>query len=259
MLWVDVAQIAAESGGFLRFGGKPLDLVTLRRMLDRAHEETLEELGGKLEILIGLGLLAREADGAISCPMLTQALMRSEINRVNGSKGGRPRKDGQPQASRSRLEVIEGGAALPMKQTGSGPKEEAMAKRTEPATVQPLAGDDLDREWRRIVPLAARWAGFSTRPGPRQWNESVVRGWLEAGADEALIKEVIREKTSNRVYSFAYFDNAIKAALATRQLPRKPLWEREWEKDYSLWELTRIGSCPRSADYKAKYGDGEAA
>lgn len=252
MLWVDIVTLLHRDGiPALRVGGKVIEPRALLRLLDRDEGETVEELTVKIETLVERGLLAREEDGAISCPMLAQAQTRAEINRVNGAKGGRPRKDGAPLATRPRLEVIQGGAAQVLPPGGKG--ESDMATRANSAPSQPPQGDDeIDREWKRLVPLAARWAGLSDKPG--NWNSSVVRDWIIKGADEALIKHVIREKTSDRVYSFAYFTRAIMAALTERNAPPPPLWEREWEKAYRLWELTRKGECPRTKDFKAKYG-----
>ncbi len=111
--------------------------------------------------------------------------------------------------------------------------------------------DDIDQKWRHIVPLAAKWAGLKSPVA-----SEVVRQWLVAGADQALIKAVICENTSSKVFSLKFFDSAMKRALKEKNKPQKPLWEKKYDEDYRLFELTGRGEPPRAADYRARYGDG---
>ncbi|WP_026440171.1 hypothetical protein [Acidocella facilis] len=184
----------------------------------------LSQLHAAIAELDEAGLIVVDTQ-SLAVPALDKKAARARTARENGAKGGRPRRNVRPQ-----LEVIEGGRC-----------DEAEMK----------GDDDIDKAWRHIVPLAAKWAGLASPVG-----SPVVREWLVAGADQAMIKSVICEKTSSSVYSLKFFDTAMKRALKEKNKPQKPLWEKKYDEDYRLFELTGRGEPPRVADYRARYGDG---
>lgn len=182
------------------------------------------ELETHLAPLLARGLLVRGEDGAIGCPMLAARQSRSDINRANGLRGGRPRKDGSPARQRTMVLPIAGGlgaesqitdakpnaagSVLPAKLSSSKLEE---AEASKPRVVTP-------EEVERVGFAAAEAAGLD--PARGGWTIGVVRGWLEAGADDGLVLGVIGQVMgrANRPQpqGLGYFDRAMKAAIAVR-------------------------------------------
>ncbi|MDE1907616.1 MAG: hypothetical protein KGH75_14315, partial [Rhodospirillales bacterium] len=174
MLWLDIARMMQRDGiAVLRFGSQPVKPNMLSRLVFRPETETETELETKITELCERGLLAREPDGAISCPMLVQATTRSEINKINGSKGGRPRKDGQPPGQRHLLLPIDGGVAMKTEKTKleTEPRETGSSinnkDNKESFDLMKTGGEVLDAAG--IDP--ARWMG----------NYQPVANWLRLG------------------------------------------------------------------------------
>lgn len=253
MLWLKMARLLLRDGiSVFRFGSTVLGLNGLARLLSLPETETETELKTKITELCERGLLALEADGAISCPMLAQAITRSEINRINGSKGGRPRKDGQPPGQRTMLLPINGGAQVETEKTKPETQPGESAAHTTINDKKVVS----DSEYHDVGQAVLDAVGID--PAKSFLHYGPVRGWLADGATKDLILDTVRgimarpDMTAERVKSLKFFTSAIVEAVA-KMPPKKALWEKKWEDDYRIWELTRRGEAPRAADYRQKY------
>ncbi len=164
---------------------------------------TEPELETGLENLIGRGILAREADGAISCPLLAGAFRSAETKRNNGMLGGRPRKGETAAQAAARRQ---GNLMLPMSGGAeTKPKPDALPQAK-------LIADEKLQALALEVEQAAGVSGEFRRDDARH-----VAAWLEAGADAPLILRVVAEKAgraSEPVRGLRYFDKAVREALA---------------------------------------------
>ncbi|MDE1907413.1 MAG: hypothetical protein KGH75_13295 [Rhodospirillales bacterium] len=185
--------------------------------------------------------------------MLMQATTRSEINKINGSKGGRPRKDGQPPGQRHLLLPIDGGVAM---------KTEKTKLETEPGEIGSSINNKDNKESFDLMKTGSAVldaAGID----PVRWmgNYQPVANWLRLGATPEMIVEVVVEvmarspKKPEEIHSLGYFEAAVKQRIA-QQPQKKPDYEKAWQRAYDDWEITgRIGPAPRVADFRR----GEAA
>jgi len=239
-VWIRIVTAMQASGiSVLKIGNQMMNRTGIALFIQIAETE----IETHLETIIERGLLARDADGAVSCPMLQQAATRSEVNRINGSKGGRPRKDGTPAGQRSLMLPIDGGAAEKTEKT------KTETKPAETPTTTYLSKDNSSEvssggsktDWNEIGRKAFEAAGFDPAKSMATWG--IVRQWVADGADEALILDVIERKTHARVTTLKYFDAAIREAIAARG-PAKPAWEREYEKAVAVWEVSGRGFTP---------------
>lgn len=177
-------------------------------------EET--ELETQLDVLLARGLLVRREDGALESPLLAARLRRAETARINGLKGGRPRKDGQPPGQRSLMMAVPGGRAEGDAKTQHEPGVEAgvsPAKLAKPSEEKAKQAE-LPADWNRICAAAMDAAGFD--PARWQGNCRQVAAWWQAGASEALILATIRRVMARGTVKpnhFGYFDKAIAEAM----------------------------------------------
>jgi hypothetical protein len=174
------------------------------------------ELETQLDALLARGLLVRREDGALESPLLAARLKRAETARINGLKGGRPRKDGAPPGQRSLIMGLPGGAAEAGAKTQAEPSAAPVGLPAKLAEALPERSKlaELPADWQRIADAAMEAAGFD----PARWTGHCgqVATWLKAGASEALILRVIRRvmaRGSARPGHFGYFDKAVRAAM----------------------------------------------
>lgn len=177
------------------------------------------ELETHLQPLLARGLLVRrEADGALACPLLEGRRSRSDAARINGLKGGRPRKDGSPPRQRTMVLPIVGGAAQVAAEKPEEPSvspAKLSSSFQEKAEAKPSLTPELVR---RVGEAAAEAAGLD--PARGAWTFGPVRSWLEAGADEALILRVVRQVMGRpnppQPQGLGYFGKAVLAELEVR-------------------------------------------
>ncbi|WP_372918691.1 hypothetical protein [Sandarakinorhabdus sp.] len=185
---------------------------------------SVTELETYLEPLLARGLLVLRADGALACPLLEARRSRSETARINGLKGGRPRKDGSPPQQRAMMLPIVGGAARkptepwvsPAKLSSSFSEEEEAKQAAARAETQMRVVTPEDVQ--AVGVEAAELAGLD--PARGGWEYQPVRGWLQAGAGRALVCEVIGRAMARpntpAPRGLGYFTPAILAAVAAR-------------------------------------------
>jgi endonuclease V-like protein UPF0215 family len=88
-LYVDLLRIAdALRSPVLRFGDRTPSLDEVSRALGA----DLDEVKTQIDDLTQFGLIQRGSNGTITVAALAGQFERSEINRANGQRGGRPRK-----------------------------------------------------------------------------------------------------------------------------------------------------------------------
>jgi hypothetical protein len=180
------------------------------------------ELETHLEPLLARGLLVRRADGALESPLLAARQKRAETARINGLKGGRPRRDGAPVRQREMIMAVPGGAAAGVAETqekptadGFGSVSGSLAKLAKPSAEEEAKPAELPADWSRICDAAMDAAGFDAA----RWTGHCgkVAAWWRQGASEALILSVIRRVMARGNVApshFGYFDSAMREALA---------------------------------------------
>lgn len=173
------------------------------------------EIETHLETLAQLGLVSLDDDRrGLAVPELAAAAARSEINRINGLKGGRPRKHRPPDPSqREMLLASRGGRA------------ETEKTETEPRPSHACVDDDSDRierssshpEW---VSIGLELAEILDLPDQARWNTRCVAQWLADGADRAMLVDIaneVRARTDARIGSLRFIVREVERALAERK------------------------------------------
>jgi hypothetical protein len=219
------------------------------------------EIETHLETIIDRGLLMRRADGAVMCPMLVNAAARSEINRINGSKGGRPRKNGEPPGQRSLILPINGGKMETEKtETDTESLSERAAEASSILSNQDNRSDKItvsETEFREVG--EAVLAAMEIDPARSYLDYGLVRQWLADGSDRETILEVVKRLSAaargkgQKITTLKYFTRAIWEAKAA-QPAKKPAWEKEYDRQQAYYELM-CGTVPRPnlAEIKAKF------
>ena len=158
------------------------------------------ELETDLETLFGRALLLQPAGGGIAMPVELALSARAKAARINGLKGGRPRKDGQPPGQRSMLMPIAGGASE--KPNVTEPVTQAETHLAGATTTTADSGSDLTESessgsssgaaspW---VSLACELAGLAgLKRSVTAFELTLVKGWLEAGASAETLRSAFR-------------------------------------------------------------------
>lgn len=254
MLWFDIARLMERDGmTVLRFGNSVLPLSELSRLVSRAVTETETELETKIGLLCARGLLTRDEDGAIGCPVLEQQRTRSEINRENGRRGGRPRKDGAPPGQSTMLLPINGGGGVktekpkPENLNGGDGGGDGPNNNKNPIHISDDQYHALGNEVLEIV---------GADPARSFLNYGIVKQWLHDGAPPELIKDVLREvmgrQKPNKITNLTYFTVPIAQAIR-RMKPVEPEWQRRWTEDYAAWQRGGgVGPAPKFDSYKPR-------
>lgn len=221
-LWLVLVRRMQRLGqSVLLFGSEIPNPAEIAMMVPIAETE----LETHLAPLLARGLLVRRDDGALESPLLAGRQKRAETARINGLKGGRPRKDGLPPAQRTMPLPIQGGRAAAVAETREKPSagvsvspaklSSSSAEKAEAEAAARVVSPELVRD---VGEAAAEAAGLD--PARGVWTFGPVRAWLEAGADAALILEVIRGMMArpNRPAprGLGYFGDAVREALRCR-------------------------------------------
>ncbi|HVE20639.1 MAG TPA: hypothetical protein VNC39_01570 [Acidocella sp.] len=243
LVWIRIVTAMQNSDiSVLRFGSDIMNQTEIALFIQIAETE----IETHLKTIIDRGLLAREGDGAIGCPMLQKAKTRSEINRINGSSGGRPRKDGTPpQRQQSLLLPIPGGDGK-TKKTESETEMPTDAAKT-PTYLLKESSNEVKVSTVSQAEFAEVGYAVLDAMGIDQAktfvNFGIVRQWLADGADKAMILDVVTRKMRPGVTTPNYFSKAIAEAIAARPA-KKPEWERQYDAAMADWELCGRGFAP---------------
>lgn len=254
-VWLMLAKAMAVSDepGVLKFGSG----VGLFALVSAIASVSETEAETELDNLIRVGLLVRTADDMIAMPAPQRAASkRADAARINGLRGGRPKKADAERAQSS----------LPLPLPG-GAEEKPNENQTRPASVSPTttastsssvsSSSETETDWVPIARDACEAAGFNDASGLHTYG--VVKDWVAAGATRALILEVITAKTGSHVRTLRYFDKAIREAVqvAKARPPEpaaQPEWERvarsDWNEAVDRWQsYGRKGAVPNLAEY----------
>jgi hypothetical protein len=244
-LWLRLARMMHSAGiSVLRFGS--VALPTFEIALQLAISET--ELEANLEPLIARELLTRDEDGAIGCPMLARFALRSEINRINGLKGGRPPKRPGADGQASMLLPITGGGTKAPVETERKPN----ARPARPAQLASYSESEI-----QLASDMKAEAGIQGEPVPDEVR--LVAKWLRLGATEEMLFDLAKKRRGVGADGLFYFSKAVTERLATEEpmsatksgveLPaRNPLWAQAVE----IWKAGGArGPVPQPQDYVA--------
>jgi len=255
-LWIRVITAMQNSGiSVLRFGSDIMKPSEIGLFVGIAETEIETHLGR----LIERGLLRRDDDGAVICPMLAASMSRAEINRINGKRGGRPRKDASPPGQSSLMLPIDGGK-MKTEKTESETETETEGGANGVPTTTYLSKESeskvSEEEYHQTGRAVLDAVGCD--PAKSMMTYGLVRQWLADGADREMILAVVgkimnREKKPD-ITNLKYFSRAIEEAIAAR-VPKKPAYEFEYDKAYAIWEVTGRDpdTKPRLADFKGRH------
>lgn len=216
LLWFRLlaAAISADEVGHLRFPCSVAEAVS--RLLNR----TVTEAETDLSALADLGWVEADADGRGLWMVGAKARnARAEAARLNGLKGGAPRKGEGKEAYRERRQTsmmlaIQGGAGT-TQETKPEPNHESSRAAAKPLAIEAKQaavreGDDFAS----VGMWIAETAGLDPARGRHSYLP--VKGWMDAGASADLIREVVRTKvanTSSKIQSIGWFRNAVMEAI----------------------------------------------
>ncbi|WP_419900706.1 hypothetical protein [Roseomonas sp. USHLN139] len=204
---------AAPEPGRLRFLGSVPASVSHLVSLNETEVET------GLETLAALGLIEHEtAANTLWLRGARAGCARAEAARINGSKGGRPRKNPLPVPGQTALMLPIQGGAVETQETEAKPGRESSravvlttSRREEGSTARELAA------WVALGQQVADIAGLD--PARGGYDFSPVRGWLTKGASPELIVRTVQQVArrpdfaTKKIRTLTYFDGAIDRAI----------------------------------------------
>lgn len=215
MLWLVLVRKMQQMGQVALMLGSDVPKPSEVALLATCTETELET---HLEPLLARGLLVRRADGALESPLLLARQARANTARINGLKGGRPRKPAPPGSQREMIMAVPGGRAVGDPETQGKPSDAgvgSVAKLAKTSLEEEAKPAGAGADWQRVGELAMEAAGFD----PVRWvgHCGQVRTWLSLGASEGLILSTIRRVMARpgvRPQHFGYFDKAVREAMA---------------------------------------------
>lgn len=262
-VWLMLAKAMAVSDepGVLRFGSGVGLFALVSAIASVSETEAETELGN----LIAVGLLTRTADDMIALPAPQRAVSkRADAARINGLRGGRPRKAEAERAQSSLPLPLPGGAEE--KPAGNQTVAASVSSTTTSTTNSVSSSSETETEWVPIARDACEAAGFNDASGLHTYG--IVKDWVAAGATRALILEVIAAKTGPHVRSLRYFNAAIREAIQVAKVrptepAAQPAWERaarsDWNEAVDRWQAYgHKGAMPQLAEYLARGRDAAA-
>jgi hypothetical protein len=219
MFWLQLVRLAASAPGFdgaLHFGSDFgfLTSVSLSVSCTETEAETC------LAALERRGLVTRGPDGAsLILQDVERSSGRTEAARVNGLRGGRPRKGETREEARQRrqghlmMPIAGGSEAAPETQrkptgessrAGTGTSSESISSRYQGTAREKPA-------WVSLGEKVAELCGMVPRAGLRAFEP--VRDWLEAGVSPETILDLVRERMARAprptVSTLHYFTDAV--------------------------------------------------
>lgn len=205
-LWIEMLALMhrSERYGQLLIGGR----VPTNAQLAVQVGALPDEVTALLAELSDAGVFSRAASGAIYSRRMTRDHKKAEIARKNGKKGGNPslgKQTGKPGWDKPRL---------------SHPLNlEARSQKPEEANASPRAGaSDLMLDLCQIASIAPPDPGCNFDKHKAALD--TVEGWMEAGADPALIRETLTQRCANlrtSPRSLAFFDKPVRDAVEQRK------------------------------------------
>lgn len=185
------------------------------------------ELETQLENLKLCGIVDFDGASVSISETLVPRDRRAEAARLNGGKGGRPRKNGPAPHQREFLYPYEGGlsevSAAPAETKTETQRGTQLETGTGGGTTTSFSERESSSESNRTDPpwvlLGRDLAAILHLDPDGRHRFDIVKGWLEAGASSAMLKEVFREVMARKSPpphpSFSYLDKVIRPRLRT--------------------------------------------
>jgi hypothetical protein len=245
---VRLATTTPGFDGVLRFGSEFGFLISVSLAVSCAETE-LEPALGALE---RRGLVERTSDGeGLRIPDAEPAAARSEAARINGLRGGRPRRGETPEAARERRQ---GNLMLPMaggagetQETETEPNGESSRTAAKPIAIE--AKQAAVREAEEWVSLGREIAdAIGLDPARGHHSALPVKGWMEAGASAELIRRVVQARVASakeRIRSIGYFRDAVMEAMQRESAP-EPAPVSGYEQACREWQRNGAQGAPPS-------------
>jgi hypothetical protein len=171
-----------------RMGDEPLTTLQIAALANI----TETDLEAAIPDLLRYGLLGKESDGALCFPPFAAQLRRSEVNKINGSKGGRPPAS---KATKAKSEIASPAKLLAYTKTN-----------VLVADSWKLGGSDYERLMDELLAVT----GLDRRDS---FADRTLQKWLRNGYAPATIISVISSRRrSDNVQRLAWWASAIEEA-----------------------------------------------
>lgn len=223
MVWLELTRFIYRFGEDLVLRvdtqlGSPIGSIAELAFALRIDES---ELSNHLETLFERRLLVKAPCGGVAMPPELGLTARQKAARLNGSKGGRPRKDGQPSGQRSLLLPI---PSNPLRKPAITQKETHLSDVTT-TTTDSADSDSVSGRKAALPPTLslgdelASLAGH--RKSPHARDLALVQGWVDAGATRDLLmgvfQSVLAREKCPPLPALSYFDGPVRDALAVNR------------------------------------------
>lgn len=262
MMWLRLVRLAASTPGFdgaLHFGSEFGFLVAVSLAVSCAETEAETHLAA----LERRGLVLRGEDGAsLVIPDVEPAAARSEAARINGLRGGRPRKGESREAYRERrqgnlLLAVAGGAEAHAETQAEPNDESSRAAAVASSSGKEAAAVREALEWVSLGQELVVIAGLD--PARGGWNLMPVKGWMDAGVPADVIRETVRAVAARPrpkpIGSLQFFHRAVmEAHEAARAAEAPPVRHEPCGYEAALREWQRNGAQgvpPSLAEWRA--------
>ena len=241
-----MVQLGGEEDPRLGFGADPGSLgslAELHMLLGVRGTEQETQLETQMETLVARGCLRRGPDGTLRPPLALAPTARQLAARLNGARGGRPRKDGLPPQQREMVLALPGGRGDETQRNPSETQERAMPppklKQETQASKLPIDEQVFHETGRAVLTIAE----FDETRGMA--NYGLVRQWLADGATPETILATVRQVADrmrargNPAQHLGAFKGAIAEAVAS-QAPVYPPAEaaarKRWNDDMTRYQ-----------------------
>ncbi|ONG53999.1 hypothetical protein BKE38_11020 [Pseudoroseomonas deserti] len=237
--WVHLMNmlLSAPVRGQLQFPGTASVPALVSRLVSTAEPMSETEAETQLQTFCELGLIELdEASRTIFLAGARDTSRRAEAARINGLKGGRPRKGETLEERRERRQgsfmlPIRGGLAEPQETEAEPNGESSRAVLT---TTTKLTGSSSAREETEAAALVQELTGLAGfRPRMQGRELEIVAGWQAAGVSAEGMRAVVQEVANRASYdpgvvkTLGYFTPAMHEAAGlgaqSRQASAAPL------------------------------------
>jgi hypothetical protein len=227
MVWLELTRFIYRYGEDLVLRIDPRSGSPIGSLAELAFALRIEEtqLETHLATLFERRLLLKAPCGGVAMPPELGLTARQKAARLNGAKGGRPRKDSQPPGQRSLLLPLPSHAAARKVETQQQ-TQLALLTPLQSESPESLDSDSASRDETATTSWASpSWASLGAelatlaghRRAPHTRDLALVRSWLEAGATgetlRAVFRSVLAREKCPRLPALSYFDGAVRDAL----------------------------------------------
>lgn len=245
------AAVVAEEKGHLRFPRSVPESVS------HPLNQSVTEAEANLALLFDLGWLEADGDGrGLWLPGAKAGSARAEAARINGLRGGAPRKGETREARRERRQsemlMVVPDAPGGTQGTEAEPKDGSSCVAAKPIPEEAVKQAVREGEsWVSVGNELAAIAGMDPVRGG--FNVMPAKGWMDAGASADLLREVFRKVVARPSYpksgarSLMYFNDAVREAIAQGASGAAPAGDadpfaeidKRWRVTVAHWDHSR--------------------